>query len=435
MLLELAIIVLLILANAVFAGAEIAIVSVRPTRMKELADDGNKAAAAVLALKNDPERFLATIQTGITFVSVSAAVFGGADVATGLTPLLTQSGVPGPLAADAAIAIVIGAVSFLSVVVGELVPKSLALRDPERYALLTARPLLAARWLARPLVAVLTASSNLVLHLFGRQTGAVGETHHSVEELQQLVDEAAKAGTVDPQVGQIASRALDLRELTAQDVMIPRHDVVMLPRDAKMQEVQATLLEHTHTRIPVFDGDPDNVVGYVNVKDIILLAWDPKLFVLEDLLRPAYFVLKSIGALGLLQEMKRRHVPFAIVTDEHGAMSGIVTLEDLLEELVGEIFSEHSRQTPELIKRELGGAALVSGTVPVREVNRELGLELPESSDYSTIAGLSLALAGRMPNVGDKIVVPRQAVLEIVEASPRRIRSVRVSPPAESSRE
>jgi putative hemolysin len=240
---------------------------------------------------------------------------------------------------------------------------------------------------------------------------------------------------VDPQVGEIASRALDLRELTAQDVMIPRHDVVMLPRDAKMQEVQATLLEHTHTRIPVFDGDPDNVVGYVNVKDILLLAWDPKLFVLEDLLRPAYFVLKSIGALGLLQEMKRRHVPFAIVTDEHGAMSGIVTLEDLLEELVGEIFSEHSRQTPELIKRELGGAALVSGTVPVREVNRELGLELPESSDYSTIAGLSLALAGRMPNVGDKIVVPRQAVLEIVEASPRRIRSVRVSPPAESSRE
>jgi putative hemolysin len=433
MLLELAIIALLILANAAFAGAEIAIVSVRPTRMKELADGGSKAAAAVVALKNDPERFLATIQTGITFVSVTAAVFGGADVATGLQPVLMAAGMPAPFAADAAIAIVIGAVSYLSVVIGELVPKSLALRDPERYALLTGRPLLGARWLARPLVALLTASSNLVLLILGRKRGSVGETRHSVEELQQLVGEAARAGTVDPQVGEIASRALDLRELTAQDVMIPRQDVVMLTRDAKMPEVQATLLEHTHTRIPVFDGDMDNVVGYVNVKDILLLAWDPKLFVLDDLLRPAYFVLKSMDALALLQEMKRRHMPFAIVVDEHGAMSGIVTLEDLLEELVGEIFSEHSRQAPELIKREVGGAALVSGSVPVREVNRELGLELPESSDYSTIAGLSLALAGRMPNVGDKIVVPRQAVLEIVEASPRRIRSVRVSRPAETS--
>ncbi|HEY3595594.1 MAG TPA: hemolysin family protein [Polyangiaceae bacterium] len=431
MLLELVIIVLLILINAVFAGAEIAIVSVRPMRMKELADNGHKGAAAVLELKNDPDRFLATIQTGITFVSVTAAVFGGAEIAGTLSPILTRAGWPANVAADVAIAVVIGAVSYLSVVIGELVPKTLALRDPERYALAVGRPLLGARWAARPLVALFTVSSSIVLRLFGRNHPPVIEARHSVEELQQLVGEAAKAGTVDPEVGEIASRALDLRQLSAQDVMIPRHEVVMLARGAKMQDVQAKLLEHTHTRIPVFDGDVDNVVGYVNVKDILLLAWDPKLFVLEDLLRPAYFVLKTMDALGLLQEMRRRHMPFAIVVDEHGVMCGLVTLEDLLEELVGEFFSEHSRAAPELIQHELGGAALVSGTAPVREVNRELGLELPESSSYSTIAGLSLALAGRMPSVGDKIVVPRQAVLEIVEASPRRIRSVRVSPPAD----
>jgi putative hemolysin len=431
MLLEFVVIVLLILVNAVFAGAEIAIVSVRATRMKELADHGHKGAAAVLSLKNDPDRFLATIQTGITVVSVTAAVFGGAEIASSLAPVLTRAGWPANLAEDAAIASVIGAVSYLSVVVGELVPKSLALRDPERYALVTGRPLVAARWAARPLVAVLTGSSHAILRLFGKSHRPVlTEARHSVEELQQLVGEAAKDGTVDPEVGEIASRALDLRELKAQDVMIPRHEVVLLARGAKMHDVQATLLEHTHTRIPVFDGDVDNVVGYVNVKDILLLAWDPKLFVLDDLLRPAYFVLKSMDALGLLQEMRKRHMPFAIVVDEQGAMAGIATLEDLLEELVGDIFSEHSRQAPELIKHELGGVALVSGTAPVREVNRELGLELPESSHYSTIAGLSLALAGRMPSVGDKIVVPHQAVLEIVEASPRRIRSVRVSPPA-----
>src|SRR5262249_16545300 len=246
----------------------------------------------------------------------------------------------------------------------------------------------------------MTASSNLILKTFRRVRPILNETQHSAEELQQLIDETTKTGTVDPEVGSIASRALDLREVKAQDIMIPRHEVVMVPRDADVAAVQATLLEHTHTRIPVFSGDVDNVVGYVNVKDILLLAWDPKLLVLEDLPRPAYFVLKSMSALGLLQEMRNRHMPFAIVVDEHGAMAGIVTMEDLLEELVGEIFSEHSRQIPVLIKKEQGGVALVSGAAPVREVNRELGLDLPESSDYSTIAGLSLALAGRMPNVG-----------------------------------
>jgi putative hemolysin len=427
-LLELVVIVFLILANGILAGAEMAIIAVRATRVKQLADGGHKGAQAVLALKNDPEQFLATIQTGITLVSVTAAAFGGEAMTGALAVLLSGHGVPAPYAEDIALALVIGVISYLAIVVGELVPKTLALRNVEAYALFIGRPLIAVQWLARPLVATMTLSSNAILKLFRRHAVTQGETRHSAEELQQLVDEAAKAGTVDPEVGEIASRALDLREVKAQDIMIPRHEVVMVPRDADVGTVQATLLEHTHTRIPVFSGDVDNVVGYVNVKDILLLAWDPKLFVLEDLLRPAYFVLKSMGALGLLQEMRNRHMPFAIVVDEHGVMAGIVTMEDLLEELVGEIFSEHSRQIPVLIKKEQGGVALVSGSTSVREVNRELGLELPESSDYSTIAGLSLALAGRMPSVGDKIVVPHQAVLEIVDASPRRIRSVRVSP-------
>ena len=427
-LLELVIIVLLILVNGVLACAEMAVVAVRITRMRELADAGHRGARAVVALKNDPERFLATVQTGITLVGVTAAAFGGETMTGSLAGLLMRSGLPMPYAEDIALAVVIGVISYLAIVVGELVPKSLALRYAETYALFMGRPLLALRWLARPMVAGMTLSSNVILKLFRRDSVPPGGPRHSVEELQQLVDEAAKAGTVDPEVGEIASRALDLREVKAQDIMIPRPEVVMVPRGADVAAVQATLLEHTHTRIPVYSGDVDNVVGYVNVKDILLLAWDPKLFVLEDLLRPAYFVLKSTGALSLLQEMRKRHMPFAIVVDEHGVMAGIVTMEDLLEELVGEIFSEHSRQIPVLIKREQDGVALVSGATPVREVNRELGLDLPESSDYSTIAGLSLALAGRMPSIGEKIVVPHQAVLEIVDASPRRIRSVRVSP-------
>ncbi len=429
---ELAVIVLLIFANAVFAGAELAVVSVRKTRLEQLLSNGRRSAQALLSLKSHTERFLATVQIGITVVSVTAAAFGGAETAALIAPMIAKATGFERHAHDIALALVICVISYLSIVVGELLPKSLALRGAERYALLVARPLLVLSWFARPLVWFLTASSNLLLLPF-RARGEIAETEYSANELQQLVNEAARAGTVNAEVGAIASRALEFSELKAKDVMIPRQDVVLLPRRANVAEVQHILLERTHTRMPVFEGDIDNIVGYINVKDILAVAWDPNLFILEDLLRPAYFVPESLGALDLLHEMKERRMPFAIVVDEQGTMSGIVTMEDLLEELVGEIFSEHAHRTPELIKKEPTGSALVNGTVPVREVNRELGLELPESNDYSTVAGLCIALVGRIPSAGEKIVVPEQTTIEIVDASPRRIRTLRILRRADSA--
>ena len=203
--------------------------------------------------------------------------------------------------------------------------------------------------------------------------------------------------------------------------MIPRQDVVLLPRRASFEEVQRILLEHTHTRLPVFDRDADDIVGYINVKDILCVAWDPALFILEDLLRPAYFVPESLTLLDLLAQMRGRHVPFAIVVDEQGAMAGIVTLEDLVEELVGEIFSEHRHEEPKLITREPSGSVLVDGRAPVRDVNRELDCQLPEGDDYNTIAGLCLVTAERIPRAGEEIIIPGRAVLEIVDASPQRV--------------
>jgi putative hemolysin len=330
-----------------------------------------------------------------------------------------------PYAHDISLAVVIIAFSYLSIVLGELVPKSLALRAAEKYALLVGGPLLSLSWIARPVVWLLTASSNLLLRPFRDQTSFT-ETRHSAEELQQLVDQASKAGTVNPGVGEIASRALDFAELKAIDAMIPRQDVILLPRHASLEQVQRILLEHTHTRLPVFDGDADNIVGYINVKDILCVAWDPKLFILEDLLRPAYFVPESLDLLELLQQMRERHVPFAIVVDEQGALSGIVTMEDLVEELVGEIMSEHTHDQPELITREASGSVIVDGRAPVRDINRELALQLPEGKDYSTIAGLCLVTAERIPRTGEEIVIPGKVVLEIVDASPQRVRKVRV---------
>lgn len=403
-------------------------VSLRKSRLLELVEGGSGNARAVLSLRNHPERFLATVQIGITVVGATAAAFGGSNVAARLEPLVAS--IPG-LAAHAdniALTIVVVVISYLSIVIGELVPKSLALRGSESYALLIARPLLALSWFAQPLVWLLTGSSNLLLRPFGDRT-TFTEARHSAEELQHIVEEAAKAGTVHPHAGEIASRAIDFAELTAADVMVPRGDVVLLPRHAPMDEVHRILLEHSHSRLPVYDGRVDNVVGYINVKDVLAMAWERSLFVLEDLLRPPFFVPDTKPAIDLLQEMRKRHVLIAMVVDEQGGMEGIVTMEDLVEELVGEIFSETTQHVPEMIRREPAGTALVSGAAPIRDVNRELDLGLPEEDSWSTVAGLCLALAGRIPSAGERISVPGEISLEIVDATPRRVRAVRIHPP------
>lgn len=424
---DLLIIVVLVLGNGFFAGAEIAVVALRKTRIQELAEQRRGSAQAVLRLRETPERFLATVQVGITVVSATAAALGGESIARQLAPKLARITWIEAHAESAALAIVIAGISYLSIVLGELVPKSLALRSAERYALLVAKPLLALAWLTRPLVWLLSSSANVLLRPFGDRT-TFTETRHSAEELHELVEEATKAGTIHPEAGEIASRALELPELTAANIMVPRQDVVAIPRHASPDEVRRILLEQTHSRMPVYEDQIDNVVGYVSVKDMLAMAWDQRLIVLEDLIRPAFFVPESKHAVELLSEMRTQHMPFAIVVDEQGGMSGIVTMEDLIEELVGEIFSEHVRNVPQLIRKETGGSAIVDGVTPVREINRELGIDLPEEGPWTTIAGLCLAISGRIPAAGEELQIAKGITLQVVEASPRRIRLVRVRP-------
>jgi putative hemolysin len=425
---EFVIVLLLVLVNGIFAGAEIAVVALRKNRIQELADEGHGSARAVLALRRDPERFLATVQVGITVVGAAAAAFGGASIAEHLEPFLARIDWLENHAEGAALGLVIAGVSFLSIVVGELVPKSLALRGAERYALLIARPLLGLSWFARPLVWLFSSSANLLLRPFGDRT-TFTETRHSAEELKDLVDEAGKAGTIPPEAVEIASRALELPELTVGDVRIPRQEVVAISRRATREELRRTLLEHRYSRLPVYEGTVDNIVGYVTVKDVLAFAWERDLIALEDIIRPPFFVPDSKSVVALLNEMRSQRMPFAIVVDEHGGMSGIVTMEDLVEELVGEVLSEHHRQARETIKKEPDGAAIVSGTTSIREINRALEIELPEEGGWSTIAGLCLVLAGRVPNPGDSFRTEGGVSIEIVEASERRVRVVRLRAP------
>ncbi|NUP09900.1 MAG: HlyC/CorC family transporter [Polyangiaceae bacterium] len=422
--------------NGALAGAEIAVVSVRKTRIDELVAEARGGANALKKLRKEPETFLATVQIGITVVGTTAGAFGGAALAKHLEPVLTSVPWIAERAGTVSLGIVIIILSFLELVVGELVPKSLALRAADSFGLIMSRPLLALSYVARPVVWLLTAASNLVLRIFNDQT-TFSEARLSPGEIQQIVDEATEAGSVDPQAGEIASRAIDFADLDAGRVMVPRQKVVGIPSDARPEVIKQIVLEHGRTRMPVYEERIDNVVGYVTIRDLMALLVEQQLFVLEDAVRPAFKVAESMRAVDLLTEMRARRIQLAIVTDDSGAMSGIVTIEDLVEELVGEIASEHEVAEPSPIQREAGGSVVVRGDVPIRDVNRELDLELPEGESFSTIAGLCLELAGRIPKPGQRFETDGGTILEIIAASPRQVKRVRVipkpTPPEEAS--
>jgi putative hemolysin len=412
--------------NGVFAGAEIAVVSLRESRLVALIDEGNKRARAVKRLRDDPETFLATTQIGVTVVNVIASAFGGVTFAAHVEPSLRDLPWIGAHAQAVALGLSVALVSYLSLVVGELIPKSLALRYAERYALFIGGPLLSIARVARPLVRFLTWSSNLVLKLFGDRT-TFTEARLSPDELQQLVIQAARSGSLDPTAGEIASRALEFAPLTAGQVMVPRQRVLALRIDTPIEEVRRRVAAHGHTRMPIWEESPDQVVGYANVKD--LFASERAGLSLRDVLRPAFFVGEPMRGVEVLAEMKRRRIQLVVVVDEAGAMSGIVTLEDLVEEIVGDVQSEHETAPPPSIHPETPDSFLVRGDTPVRDVNRELGLDLPEGEEWSTIAGLCLEIAGKIPEVGSKLAAPDGTVLEIAEGSERVVKAVRVSRP------
>jgi putative hemolysin len=400
---------------------------VRRTRLQQLLDENRPGAKSLAALRAAPERFLATVQIGITVVSTTAAAFGGAALARHLEPLVERVPWMAEDAQQIALAIVVAIVSYFSLVLGELVPKSLALRAAETYALLMARPMLWLSQIARPLVWFLTVSSNVVLRPFSDRTNFM-EARISKEELQQMVNEAAETGAVHEQVSELASRALQFDKLTLRDLMIPRNRIDALPLQATAQQVQRFLLEMRRSRIPVYDGNLDNIIGYVSAKDIVAMAWQGKLIVLQDLIRPVKIVPETMVAVEVLRFMRREHERLAVAVDEHGVVAGMATFEDLIEELVGDVFSENDQQvTP--INKLPDGSALVRGDVPLRDVNRELGLELEEAEGATTMAGLCERLAGGIPHRNARLAANGGVILVVLEASPRTVRRVQVIPP------
>jgi putative hemolysin len=429
MLLELFIIVALILANGFLSGAEIAVVSVRKTRLSTLVEEKRMGARALTALRGRPERFLATVQIGITVVGTAAGALGGAAMAADLEPFVRHLPYVGAYARDVSLGTVVALISYLTLVLGELVPKSLALRASEPYALWVSPVLIVLASVARPLVWLLTASSNILLKPFSDRTNFT-ESRLSKEELKELVDEAAKTGALAEHTSQLASRALQFEQLTGADIMVPRNRIVALPHNADQETIRRCLLEERRSRMPIYEGTIDNIIGYVSAKDLLSLAWESKLIVLRDVLRPVRLLIESTPAPQLLEFMQRERQRMAILDDEHGATAGLVTFEDLMEELVGEVMSEHERGGQSM-ERDPSGALVARGDVAVREVARALHIEINPPPNITTVGGLCASLAGGViPQRGARLADPSGLTLEVTEASPRFVRRVRIIPPA-----
>jgi len=421
---ELALIGVLILLNAFFAGAEIAVISARTPRLRVLAEAGNARAAAALRLKNDPDRFLATVQVGVTLVGTLASAVGGVAAIERLEPAIAA--LPWPwlraVAEPLAVAIVVFTIAYLSLVVGELVPKSLAVRHAETLALWVAPLVEGMSRLARPAVSVLTASSRLLLRLLG-QKGADPLPFHSLEDLKAIAEEASRQGVVSED---IVAGAVEFHERDVREVMTPRPRIAAFRAEATLDEAVRLIRETGHSRYPVYEGQIDNVTGFVYARDVYDAALAGAEITLSSLARPALSVPAGRPATALLEQMRTQGVQVALVVDEHGSLEGLVTLEDLVEVIVGEIHDEH--RVPMPLVKELGdGRFEVDGSVPIHELDTDHGLELPESPSYVTLAGLVLERLGHIPQPGQSVVVPPYRLV-VLALEGRRVARIRVEP-------
>jgi len=426
---EVAIILVLLGINAVLAASEIAIVSARKTRLRALADDGNEAAAQVLALNENPSAFLATIQVGITLAGFFSSAVGAVSLVEVLGAWLADSGVPfiQSNAEGLALVVVTGAISFVSIIFGELVPKTLAVRRADTLALIVVRPV---QWLAtvmRPFVVLLTATTNLILRLL-RVESRASLPGLTADELLAMLETAEDEGLVEAEEADLIEEAFQFGRTTARSVMVPRVDVVALEASTTLGEAVDRFFTTGFSRIPVYQESLDAIVGILYVKDVFRILWsDPDAAARPcgEVVRPAYFVPDAKPIDELLRELRARRTHMAICVDEFGGTAGLVTLEDLIEELVGEITDEFDPGY-EPFREVSPGVLEVDGRASVGDLLDRLELE-PEvigPVEAESVGGLITDRLGRIPVQGDSVVTGplRLTVLTMTGHRPGRVR-------------
>jgi putative hemolysin len=415
---EILIILLLILANGFFASSEIALISARRSRIKQLSEKGHKKAQLVGRLQSKPEVFLATIQVGITLVGTLASVVGGAKVVDHLRLWIER--IPSePIqnySESIAIGIVVVVITYLLLVLGELVPKYLALAYPEKVAFRTVGSVNFLSRLAFLPVKMLSNSSRFFVSLFlkrvPKESGFITD-----EELKFIVRDGKTKGVFDQTEEQLIRRALEFTDTTVRNAMTPRTEIVALDIKAGQQQAIRAMTEEGFSRIPAYKDSLDNIVGIIYAKDIINLLQNRELIILEDILRRPYFVPDSMKIWELLKIFQKKRVHMAIVLDEFGGTAGLITLEDIIEEIVGEIRDEYDREEEEEIYLLSDNLAIVNASLFIGEFNQKFGTDLPE--EYNTVGGYLTGSLGRIPLLDEEIKIGNLTFVIFDKVGPR----------------
>ena len=416
MYIEIGIVLCLTLLNGLLAMSELAIVSARTARLQLMADRGSKGAGTAIRLAADPGRFLSSVQIGITLVGVLSGAFSGATLGARLSDFLLAQGVSSGVALPLGVGSVVVAITYLSLIVGELVPKQIALRAPEAVAARVAPMMQLVATVAAPLIWVLDRSGKLVLRLLGQSGDQAQQV--SDEEVRLIISEAESAGAMKPAETRMIAGVMRIADRSARGLMTPRSDVEMLPLDLDRAGLLERLDRLTRSKLPVWEGEPDNVVGVLVARDLLVADRGGDGFDLRAVLREAPVVRDGQGALDVIENLRRAPAHMVLVYDEYGHFEGIITPMDVLQAITGD-FHEDGEAEPKMVTRK-DGSLLVAGWMPVDEFADALGLQLEADRDYQTVAGMVLDRMGRLPQVGETLEEGAWRI-EVVDLDGRRI--------------
>ena len=395
---DLILILVLVALNGLLSMSELAIVSAREARLKGLAKNGSGGAKTALALAADPGRFLSTVQIGITLIGILAGAYSGASLGEPVAQRLALAGVEPDLSHKLGFGLVIAVTTFLSLIIGELVPKQFALRSPEPIAVIMARPML---WLSKataPFVWLLDKTSAAIFAALGLKREA--ENHVTAEELHLVVAEAQSAGVLEESERAIISGIVRLADRPVREVMTPRTEIDWLDLGCSPEQLRESLRDTPHSRIPVAEGSVENIVGVVQTRDLLDTIMDGHQIDLRQLARKAPVIPDVMDAMDALNVLRSAEVPLALVHDEYGHLDGIVTPGSILAALAGAFRSDGEDEDPPLVERE-DGSWLVSGAANADLLEDRLGMNMPGERDYSTVAGFALTILKRLPVTGE----------------------------------
>lgn len=424
LLFDIILIFFLILVNGFFSASEIALISLRKSRVRHLVKSGQASAKKVQRLQEDPERFLATVQIGVTLVGTMAAAIGGAIAIERLKPLLGNAPIDfvSKAAEPIAMGIVVVLITYVTLVIGELVPKSLAMRYSEQIAFRIASPIDVLSRIFTVVLHLLTASNNMVMRFFNISTQHEPSLV-SEDEVKYLIREGRKTGVFEPSEEDLIHSVFRFTDTVVKEVMVPRTEITAVEADSGIELILRTMNEKGFSRLPVYSGTIDNIIGIVYLKDILALHMENRPFHLDNVLRKPYIVPANKNVSVLLREMREKRIHLALVGDEYGGTDGLVTMEDLIEEIVGDIRDEQEKELREIYE-VAANRYVIDGGTDIGKVNDKLGVSLPED-EFETIGGFVLGLFGRLPVEGDQIR-HRNLMFTVLRLRKNRISRIRV---------